>query len=419
MKSSINFISLVKEYTAATLNEISIDTYIVKGISKDVFPKIPRPQKWVSLWRKNKFSIYFFYMAAMFFLLSGGAFIYFIFAIVKLYFIDVDDKELLASKRSYIDKGFELDKIIVGFDYKTYQSAISFYKDTKLCWLSLPWTRFTGHLCHGHKKISIANFLSFKDYLSIFVLSSLSFFSLVLNRKTISHILQIYTAPKWFYVRLALSKVNGHFITTEHMDRWAILMDRLCLSKKTNLTLVQHGSLKALVLPENAHFKIYTRLHSVAELVAYDRIESEIFLDKIIRNGKGKAITLLHMGMQLNTVKVDNDKFSILFVGHPHCEDTQIKIYHSLVGLNIIAYYKEHPKAPASRNVRKIGWVFINDLKFFPSVDLVISYASTLAYEYESIGAKVLFHDLSTISESMCSNIVSLIKEEVKNNERK
>ncbi|WP_445373505.1 hypothetical protein ACSLVK_12225 [Photorhabdus tasmaniensis] len=396
----------------ATKNEIAIEN-ILRQTYSNRLPYIPRISRWIAIWLRNRALMYIFFWISFLLWIFGGALIFYFFDILCCFF----RKEKLRASQQ-IAMNDTPKKYYVVFCPKGGESMQTMYAHfSDITWITLPWVQFRK--LDNINYVSITKILTLSDYFKAYILSAIVMFIFISKPLTRKWILQTYTASKWFCVRIALDKLNGEFITTEHFDRWAVLMDRLCLNKKTNLTLVQHGSLKALLLPENANFKIYTRLHSVAELIAYDQIESEIFLNKIIRNRKGRAITLLHIGMQLNIVKIDNNKFSILFVGHPHCEDTQIKIYCSLAELDIIAYYKEHPKAPASRNVRKMGWLFINDLKFFPDVDLVISYASTLAYEYENIGIKVLFHDLSTASESTCLNIVSLIEKEVKNNERK
>ncbi|AKH63229.1 MULTISPECIES: hypothetical protein [Photorhabdus] len=410
------FRTFIHEYIAATKNEIAIDNRLRRAYYNRL-PYIPRISKWITMWLRNRVLMHFFFWVGFLLWVFGGALIFYLFDILRCLLL----KEKCIVPQELPEQGGINDvskKYYIVFCSKSVESIQSMYEPfSNITLVTLPWIQFRK--LDNINYVSIKKILTFSDYFKAYILSAATLPVFISNPLNIKWILQTYTASKWFCTRLALDKLNGEFITTEHFDRWAVLMDRLCLSKKTNLTLIQHGSLKGLLLPENAHFKLYTRLHSVSELVTYDEIESKIFLNKIIRNRKDREIIKRCMGMKLNTTKIYNDKFSILFIGHSHCEDIQVKIYYSLSELNIIAYYKEHPKAPASRNAKGMDWIFINDSQFFPDVDLVVSYASTLAYEYENIGTKVLFHDLSTISESACLNIVNLIEKEVKNNERK
>ncbi|ECE5475497.1 hypothetical protein LJP43_003588, partial [Salmonella enterica] len=101
----------------------------------------------------------------------------------------------------------------------------------------------------------------------------------------------------------------------------------------------------------------------------------------------------------------------VLVVGHSLCERAQLKIGERLSTLSdeIVVYYKEHPRARASEKVKRAAWNFITDDNYFPDVDLVISYPSTLALQYQDLNKTVLLHGLDNINQDEINEIITTV----------
>ena len=93
------------------------------------------------------------------------------------------------------------------------------------------------------------------------------------------------------------------------------------------------------------------------------------------------------------------------------------QIIKELQGLDIELYLKNHPaevnsKYDSLRNQFNFNFIEGKDTRF-PDVDLLISYDSTLAYEYASVGAKVLYYghfDINNIRNIVIDEL-SLLQE--------
>ncbi|HFO9943137.1 TPA: hypothetical protein ACHLGH_004979, partial [Escherichia coli] len=55
-------------------------------------------------------------------------------------------------------------------------------------------------------------------------------------------------------------------------------------------------------------------------------------------------------------------------------------------------------------------WNFITDDDYFPDVDIVISYPSTLAYQYKELNKIVILHELDNIDQNKIDEILMTIR---------
>jgi hypothetical protein len=93
-------------------------------------------------------------------------------------------------------------------------------------------------------------------------------------------------------------------------------------------------------------------------------------------------------------------KVKVLFVGHPICEAIQIEVFKRMVDtFKVSVYYKPHPTAGMSALARGQGWTVIEDKRIFPTVDLIVSYPSTLVQEYAGQGVSAVMHPLQSQEE--------------------
>ncbi|HGB6932136.1 TPA: hypothetical protein ACIV34_005109, partial [Salmonella enterica subsp. enterica serovar Java] len=103
--------------------------------------------------------------------------------------------------------------------------------------------------CNDRSDATVISIYEMASYLDIFksmLLSIFAFFYFFKSKHTIKWCLQIYTAPSWFLVALVMNRIQGKVISSEHYDRWAVLIDSMLGEKGIQYTLIQHGSLRAL-----------------------------------------------------------------------------------------------------------------------------------------------------------------------------
>jgi len=227
-------------------------------------------------------------------------------------------------------------------------------------------------------------------------------------------LLQTYTAPLWFAVYFAVSKLDGEIIMGEHFDRWAVLTDSVSREKKrTNsearLTLVQHGVVSSVGGPE---LKVPCKLTSVDRLLVYSSVEETHFRKHIVsKQCQRKGLKVENFRPSIELTDMGDDKKGILFIGHPLCEDFQIKLFELLiVRYPCKFYYKPHPTASAGSGVFKKNWQIVQGA-VFPKVDLVVSYPSTLVEEYASSGVGAVVHRIDDADHSLNSLVIQISNE--------
>lgn len=184
--------------------------------------------------------------------------------------------------------------------------------------------------------------------------------------------------------------------TGDHFDRWAVLLDLISGDKARigKFSVVQHGGLK----DSNGHFpiKLAVKLKSVDHLYCYDEGSYCVFKNSIIDGGKEFSVKYFKNSIALSEV-TDFDGATVLIVGSSLCFDFHIEVYKSLFiffGDNLRVFYKPHPTQEL-KNTDKEDWQIILDPYFFPKVDLVISYPSTLVEQYKEHNIPVIVHSIS------------------------
>ncbi|EAA4452422.1 hypothetical protein DPF13_17820, partial [Salmonella enterica subsp. diarizonae] len=265
--------------------------------------------------------------------------------------------------------------------------------------------------CNDRSDATVISIYEMASYLDIFksmLLSIFAFFYFFKSKHTIKWCLQIYTAPSWFLVALVMNRIQGKVISSEHYDRWAVLIDSMLGEKGIQYTLIQHGSLRALDSSAYLLFKIPYKLKHLDKIIVFDEVEFQLFINNILDYNLAEIIKVEYSKPMLSLTQVSSNQLTLLVIGHSLCEKGQLKIC-SLINQqieNCSIYYKEHPKARASSKVRQFKFNFIIDDNFFPKVDVVISYPSTLAYKYEEMGTLVLFHGLHVVQTEEINEIV-------------
>lgn len=403
---------IIECYLHATQNEIDIDKSLSKSITKKM-PPLPRTSKWAGE-RWSSSSLQIIYAVIMFAFIFGGFLLY-----VILFFA----KYILAKFKNSISE----IKVANNKEGKFYYFSFSdlemrqtcyFFKDNdsyklsrdELIIIKLPWVNYTPTSC-DFNAINLYELTSFLDVARAFLLSIFSYIY-YLKPSRIKWLLHIYTAPSWFLVAMGMNNIKGNLASSEHYDRWAVLTDFICRIKRKRYILIQHGSLLALKTKGYEFFSLSYKLKAVSELAIFNEIELELFLEYIISQANDYNIKIHFYQQPFYVSSINNKGLSILIIGHSLCERGQLSLGSQLSTLsdNIVLYYKEHPKARASEKAKKTKWNFITDDDYFPDVDIVISYPSTLAYQYKELNKIVILHELDNIDQNKIDEILMTIR---------
>ncbi|QLH66158.1 hypothetical protein [Aeromonas veronii] len=402
------------EYLLALNNELSLDEacYLIHGVKASEYLFAPRPQIWLHKYKKYQFVKFFIPIIKIFMLFGGWS--VFLIEVIKYWNLFVD--------RSLKDR---MDAVAIAFSEISYDIIISnrhLLNVSTLTWVNFPWNS-NDEISSGND-VNIYSLLSKLEVLGIFIYSIKIFYSESLKYKG-RYILQYYTVMRWLLVRHALSKIDANlYISTEHFDRWAILLD-CCIKNKSaggrefRSVIFQHGILKTLDQDGKKYvgefqFHLPSKLEMVTEIFAYDADSVSVFKEHIISHNVSTIIKYHVIPPRKFTVQNDSalqsqERIVILFVGHPMCIEQQKKIYNEL-SKGVFVYYKPHPTTKITSDILNVGWRVINEKDYFPEVDFLISYPSTLVREYHSIGIDAIVHPLNADSIELSECISSVLK---------
>lgn len=240
-------------------------------------------------------------------------------------------------------------------------------------------------------------------------------------RRSGERLFQSYTALDWVVTFCALSKIRPRrIIIADHHDRWAVLVDAYCGERNNSegrieLVLVQHGlefgntyeRMMDLGLSGGLPYK----LKNLSVIYTYNEIQLEVFCRYIISSQfDGVPLTSRFYTYSLPISEIDIEGCSILIVGYARCERFHVELYSKLSRLaKFECFYKPHPTLKPSPLVVGAGWVVIDDKDFFPKVDLVVSYPSTLVGEYRCAGITVIEHDFDAGSDNVEALVDSIL----------
>lgn len=276
-------------------------------------------------------------------------------------------------------------------------------------------------------KVKIERVLSYKFYVKAFYYSVLSssylFFKYGLNGGFYS-----ITSYRFFLLYEFLNTLpkNTNIYFNNQKDRWALLFDSFsCLTKN----LIQHGTnivkgnnrLQNKYLSYDDECNIYYidmpfKLKNINTLYAYSVDEAKYILLGEQEPSKDLIVKIIGYPIILSPVEHCNSHNNLLIIG---CYDLHFK--EEVQILEIIDYerwrvfLKPHPTMSIKDYKRLLHQYDIHLItgNYFPDVDLVFSYSSTLAFQYESCGKKVLYYDdirkedSMEISESKLRKILS------------
>lgn len=394
----------IAEYRGALKNEISIDelSFGLAKTSPNERGHFPRPAKWLHKYTSQHATTRtaICVIAHLWRLSCGGGFHFTMFLLLLWNKI----------RTPHIPKNSHpaMQKIGLGFSSRAVQVVLQAMPDEAPgVWIMKPSLDSKALTDEGGVGISALSLVSYRELFRAFIVALISTRAFTKDTRLSRWILQTYTAVEWFVCRIALENRSGSYFTAEHFDRWAILADVAVKKNKhrekcrtglvySKLCLVQHGSVFGLSGKPDTTISPPTKLKSVDELYCYNKGSEKIFRRNILSvSSESKIITrTFRPSIELSSKTFPLSK-EVLFVGHPNCGDLHSAVYKNLCKeLTFRAYFKPHPVDGAAEVCVKQSWIVVNELTHFPSVDLLISYPSTLVEEYSAHGIPAIVHPM-------------------------
>lgn len=388
----INYETYLNEFSQTVENEVSIDETIYKTqkVNPVKFSNFPRPAKWLNSY-SNKYIVPFFFISVLWnYGISQIFFIYEYFKFKKLL------KFLIKSEVT----SFENMVVGLGFSERAFYVIPKSGTSSVNIWLTFPWVNEINNL--NLKCVSIMSLLSKKDLFTALKLSFMSLKKCSSNKTLITWSVHTYTAYKWFIARIALEKIKNikEVCIAEHFDRWASLAGYWSYENQYTLSMIQHG----LVQNESMDFpyRIPNRIINVHKLYTYNKNSERIFKDYIVSAGLDIQCFYFKPLIEVRKISSSEGEKSVLFVGNTLCESFHSDLYKKLKEKLIFkAFYKPHPTVKPSQFIMSLDWEVIDQKDFFPDVDLLISYPSTLVEEYANIGTPSVLHSINADNKDL------------------
>lgn len=402
MKNISRSIRGAEAYAHAIKNQKAFDDfyYDLMGLNAKEFCGLPRPTKWASLPRS---SLWVMKVISKTVVVIWVYVVFYIFIVAQ--FIRIISTRLGGDVYSPDMAGKSINLLVCDRSCEVISQVKNGESDF---WLKVPLANLMGNelLKLDRPVINASHVLSFSELLAC-LLGAVRAHQKIVEKYGSTIGMQTYNSLEWMITWWALYKLMPSRITTsEHHDRWAVLADSYCTEVASvdscELVLAQHGQeyestylkIKQLTSPDGLPYK----MKNIRKLYVYSENQAEIFRNNIIDQSRLLLfeIQIEIQRVRLNLVEVDYAGPSVLIVGHRVCEDLHIRIFQFLIergSFNI--YYKPHPTAKASAKTKSVGWFFISGHDFFPRVDYLISYPSTLVEEYRVEGIHAVLHGIN------------------------
>lgn len=411
---------VVNGFSCAAFNQYSFDVlaYGLFGESVDDFCGVPRPSKWmkkVGVRNVLKFAGWLIRFSWRYFF----AYLFFFKFFVNYFFkVGVFDFHAWASTDRVLSLAICSRSVVV------INQALA-GNDEKI-WLTFPWGDASSQIaCGNAKAIDCVSVLS-RRQLVCALFYAFAVHSCLRKCKNQNLVMQSYAAFDWVVVYMAIKNLApSTLITSEHHDRWAVLVDTYCsnmlnVASEVNFTLVQHGleyEQTYIEMAKNSECDgLPYKLRCVTDAYLYSDEQFAIFRKNIFsKNIAGRASNVFYVRPKISVRDMGGGDVRVLFVGHTACEDVQVRIYNHISKIfDFSFFYKPHPTAKMHKDLYCLGWEVVEGRLDFPEVDFLISYQSTLVDEYKTIGVDAFVHQM-ILSEGefdlMISGLVARLRD--------
>ena len=298
--------------------------------------------------------------------------------LVLFRFVYLTVKMPFVKKEKYTGLNFIASLSMISFRVKDMLKAV---RPSEVCTLKIPFT-----LCnYKENEIDILSSLRFSDIFSSFVGSLSIIWTIYLKYGRRDFLFRSYSSFEYLLTCCFVKNTtdNNRFVYYNTYDRWAFLM---CNTKES--TFIQHGKLMDTL----SFIKVGT-----PETAYYLSKKQRTILEKILFKNTPRNVKFRKpMEFTHNEVLQHNGKKNVLLV----CWNNNIEYEREICELltdQCNLYIKPHPgdkDNPAYPEMaERCNGVIIPKIGY-PQVDVVVSYDSTLADEYEDVGIKVIRYDL-------------------------
>lgn len=243
-------------------------------------------------------------------------------------------------------------------------------------------------------------YLSMFDVLRAYLLAVLATF-LSLRITKFKYLMRNYSAFEYCLTYIYLQKIprTTTICFCNQMDKWALLFDNSTLNK----ILFQHG-----IETPSANWP--HKLKNIETVYVLSLPEAECLFKASFER---KPSNIYVMNPTINLTAVDTTKYNILIVGFPGYGffDKESIVVETFSQAPYCVYLKPHPGKEDMTKYKELADAHKNYCKLildqtFPDVNIVVSYRSTLAVEYQAYNKRVLLYNEYSIDE-----IIKIIKE--------
>lgn len=222
--------------------------------------------------------------------------------------------------------------------------------------------------------------------------------------KSVLFFIKKYNYSFWFYKSILLIPemlavlifLEEHSFKKIHMtnqlDRWAYLLSSYANMKGIEVVMYQHGTVVGEFLPP-------LKITKVDALYAYNGVEVEFFNEHIIE----EICRVYYMKPTISLYPIEERGAILLACSgsaeHHVLEVQALKLLLSSSKSKI--FVKPHPNYKDLRHLKDFScdqMNFIEDVTFFPDVDFLIHFGSTLAIEYSHSKKGVVIVHLTSLS---------------------
>lgn len=240
---------------------------------------------------------------------------------------------------------------------------------------------------------SLFEYLNWLDVLVAYILAVIAtFLSIKVTR--FKYVMRNYSAFEYCLTDRYLRKIpeSTTICFCNQMDKWALLFDNAPLNK----ILFQHG-----IETPTANWP--NKLKNIDTVYVLSLEESES-LFRAAFNKRPKTIHVMAPTISLTPVSKTN--YTILVVGFPGYGmfDKEKAIVKTFCHAPFYVYLKPHPGKEDMSGYKNLADAHPESCKLvleqmFPDVEVVVSYRSTLAVEYQAYNKKVLLYNDYSIDE--------------------
>lgn len=266
-------------------------------------------------------------------------------------------------------------------------------------WFASPFDTFV--LPYNAVEVTISDYTTILDVFRSFIQAIIIHLSTICLFGYKYYLLSL-KAYNWCMMDLALRHISEdtNIYYCNICDRVAIMIDKL---PHRNKIMVQHGTMHFfsntisnpfMTWQEDKGFWIWNSLYksSPQKVYCFTKDDEIALRRSVIANNP--QFVYIGYGFQ---PAIKPNRYSVLIIGmYTLLKDFEEEVIKQLQGLDVDIYLKNHPsiankKYDDLRNKYKFIFIEGVDSKL-PDVNMVISYDSTLALEYASIGTRVLYY---------------------------